>query len=108
MHDIVWSESEKRTARRVFEAALRHELGEIIAEFKARATRVTTPEEMWSVAEYLARKRRAVEQKYDYRYSRLLEVFGVLLSEKRIEEHELGGLGAAKLAVVRRSAGFMN
>jgi len=107
MHDIVWPESEKRVARRVFDAALKHELGEIMAEFKARADRAKTPEEMWSVAEYLAQKRHAIDQKYDYRYSRLLDVFGVLLSEKRIEERELVGLGDAKLAIVRRTAGFL-
>jgi hypothetical protein len=79
-----WSSSEKGIARRVFEAALARELAEAIAEFKARAAAVASPEEMWALEEFLSHTRREIEAKYDYRYSQLDIVFGKLLRERRI------------------------
>lgn len=35
MYELKWSESEKKLARRVFEAALAAELAEVMANFKA-------------------------------------------------------------------------
>ena len=79
MYNLKWSESEKKLSRRVFEAALQAELADIIAKFKAKAAAVTTPDEMWAVQEFLAKHQREIEQKYDYRYSQLLLVFGKLV-----------------------------
>jgi hypothetical protein len=104
MHDLKWSASEKKLAHRVFEAALTAELAEIMADFKARAVSVTEPQEMWPLQEYLARKQREIERKYDYRYSQLLLVFARLLREGRIQEAQLTGLLEEKLAYIRHSA----
>lgn len=104
MSDTPWTESEKKIARRTFEAALQRELAEVMAEFKARAARAKTPEDMWAVQEYLARMQREIDAKYDYRYSQLHIVFGRLLREKRIEDDELKGLTEEKLAYIRRVA----
>jgi hypothetical protein len=104
MHDLKWSASEKKLAHRVFEAALTAELAEIMADFKARAVSVTEPQEMWPLQEYLARKQREIERKYDYRYSQLLLVFARLLREGRIQEAQLTGLSEEKLAYIRHSA----
>ncbi len=71
-HDLKWSQSEKKVARRVYDSALEGELAEIMAEFKARATAVRTPDEMWELEGYLSAKRREIHEKYDYRYSRLI------------------------------------
>lgn len=104
MHDLKWSAAEKKLAHRVFEAALTAELAEIMADFKARATAVTVPHEMWPIEAYLERKRREIDRKYDYRYSQLLLVFARLLREGRIQEAQLTGLSEEKLAYIRRSA----
>ncbi len=104
MPDLKWSEREKKLARQVFESALEHELAETIAEFKAKAAQVTTTEEMWSLQGFLRRKQQGIEAKYDYRYSQLAIVFGMLLREHRIEERDLAGLGEEKLACIRRIA----
>ena len=54
LHDIKWSVSEKKVARRAFEAALESALAEIMSEFKAKAAAVTAPSEMWAkLARYL-------------------------------------------------------
>jgi hypothetical protein len=100
----LWKDSEKKIARRVFEAALQSELAEIVATFKARAAAATKPEDLWEIRSYLADAQRAIESKYDYRYSQLGFVFGRLLREKRITEQDLSGLAEEKLAVIERVA----
>lgn len=96
-----WSESEKRIARQVFEAALQRELAEVMAEFKQRASSATEPGDMWSVEQFLKRARTNIDSKYDYRYSQLLFVFGQLLGEGRISEDDLQGLSEEKLDSIR-------
>ena len=100
--DLNWSQSEKKVARRVYDTALENELAEIIAEFKARASAVETPHEMWELEDYLQNKRRDIQENYDYRYSRLIFAFARLLREKRIREDDLVGLSEEKLSYIRR------
>lgn len=104
MHDLKWSDSEKKLARRVFDAALTAELAEVMAEFKARAAAAAEPNDMWSIEELLRRKRREIDQKYHYRYSQLLFLFGRLLREGRVREAQLSGLSEEKLSYIRSSA----
>jgi len=102
MHDIKWSEAEKQIARRVFNAALQAELAEIMSNFKVQAATIATPDEMWAIQDFLFRKRREIDEKYDYRYSQLLLVFARLVREKRVREEELQGLSAEKLSYINR------
>lgn len=104
MPDTTWKDSEKKIARRVFEAALQSELAEIMARLKARAASAKEPEDMWKIQAYLAHAQRDIESKYDYRYSQLELVFGRLLREKRIEAQDLNGLADEKLAAILRIA----
>ena len=101
-HDLKWSQSEKKVARRVYDSALESELAEIMAEFKARAAAVTTPDAMWELEDYLSGKRRELHEKYDYRYSQLIFTFAWLLREGRIREDDLNGLSEEKLSYIRR------
>jgi hypothetical protein len=96
-----WSQSEKKVARRVFEAALQAELAEVMADFKARAAAAAEPDDMWLIEEYLRDKRREIDRKYDYRYSQLTMVFGILLRQGRIQEAQLLGLAEDKLSSIR-------
>ena len=104
MHDLKWSEREKKIARRVFEAALHQELGEVMAEFKEKAARAEEPDDMWAVEEWLAQRRRDIDTRYDFRYLQLVIVFGRLLREGRITEQQLEGLGEDKLSYIGRIA----
>jgi hypothetical protein len=104
MQEAKWSESEKKIARRVFDAALERELIEVMVEFKARAASAKEPQDMWAVQEYLAHMQREIDSKYDYRYSQLDLVFGRLLREGRVVEQDLSGLSEEKLAYIRRIA----
>jgi Photoprotection regulator fluorescence recovery protein len=104
MPSEVWTDGEKKIARRVFAAALQRELAEVMDEFKSRAANSKQPDDMWAVEEYLAQTRRYIDRKYDYRYSQLNLLFGKLLREKRIEARELNGLAEEKLAYIHRVA----
>lgn len=104
MQETKWTDSEKRIARRVFDVALQRELTTVMAEFKQRSAAAKEPEDMWATEEYLTHMRKAIDSKYDYRYSQLDLVFGRLLREGRIEEHELKGLAEEKLTHIRRVA----
>jgi len=97
-----WNASEKKLARRVFDAALQAELAEVMAEFKQRAARAINPDDMWEIQDYLAQAQRQIDTKYDYRYSQLAFVFGRLLREKRIHLQDLHGLAEEKLETIRR------
>ena len=50
-----------------------------MTEFKRRAAAATTPAEMWDMEDYLWRQRRQIDGMFDYRYSQLLFVFGMLI-----------------------------
>lgn len=104
MHDLKWSELEKKVARRAFEAALTAELAEVMAEFKARAAAAAEPDDLWAIEEHLRHTRREIDEKYDYRYSQLIMVFGRLLREGRIQQSQLAGLAEEKLSYIRRIA----
>jgi hypothetical protein len=104
VHDIKWTNSEKKLARELFESALQKELAEIIAEFKRKAAAVSEPDDLWSLLKRTDWKREEIDQKYDFRYSQLLHVLGHLLREQRITEDELHGLSEEKLAIILRIA----
>ena len=104
MQHATWTEAEKKIARRVFNAALKRELAEVMAEFKSRAADAKDPDDMWSVLEYLAEARQQIDTRYDFRYSQLPIVLGRLLRENRIEEGDLTGLSEEKLAYARAVA----
>ena len=105
MSDGTWKTSEKKIARRVFDAALQSELAEIMARFKLRAASIKEPDDMWEIQTYLAHAQREIDNKYDFRYSQLEIVFGRLLREGRIEDQDLSGLSEEKLSNIRRIAG---
>jgi hypothetical protein len=102
-----WSNSEKKIARRAFEAALDVALAGILAEFKRRAVAVTTSDQMWDMADYLRQQRRQIEDTFDYRYSQLLYVFALLMFNGYLDEAQLAGLSDDKLNEIRRRLASM-
>ncbi|WP_205780747.1 hypothetical protein [Methylocaldum sp. 14B] len=99
--DFKWSDSEKKVARRAFDKALEKECASIMAKFKDMAAKVEKPEDLWAVHDYLTKQRRAIDEKYDYRYSQLIFVFARLLGEKWIDEKDLHCLSAEKLQAIQ-------
>ena len=75
-------------------------MADIMAAFKAKALAVTTPD-MWALQDFLHQRSRVIDDKYDYRYCRLIGVFGCQSREGRGREAQLNGLTEEKLALIR-------
>jgi len=105
-NEPIWSRSEKVIARTAFDAALGRELHEVIQQAKKMASQIQQSSDLWDLEHYLTQRRKEIDRKYDYRYSRLTQVFGRLLYEKRLGEEELGGLREDKLKRIRFLAKF--
>ena len=103
-NEPTWSKSEKVVARTVFDAALKRELCQVMEEAKQKANQIKEPGDMWDLEHYLTERRKEIDRKYDYRYSRLTHVLGRLLHEGRVSEEELRGLGEDKLKSIRSLA----
>jgi hypothetical protein len=103
MHDETWSKAEKDIARRAFDQALSRELAALADEVRLRANAITEPRHIWSLNDFLTRRRREIDHKYDYRYSQLIFVFARLINDGWLKEVELAGLAEDKLAKI----GFM-
>ena len=106
-NEPIWSKSEKAIARTAFDAALNRELQEVMQEAKQMANEIKEPADAWDLEHYLTERRKEINRKYDYRYSELTHVFGRLLSEGRVSEEELRGLGEDKLKPIRSFAKFL-
>lgn len=99
-----WNDKEKKIARRVFDAAVERERTALLAEFRKKAAAAESFDDLWDIQEYLAGRQRALDARYQYRYSQLIIVFGLLLREKRITADELAGLDEEKLSAIRAFA----
>jgi hypothetical protein len=71
------------------------------------ASQIQQSSDLWDLESYLTQRRKEIDRKYDYRYSRLTQVFGKLLHEGRLREEELRGLREDKLDAIRSCAEFL-
>ncbi len=97
IRDLKWSPAEKAIARKAFEQALSREFEAVIRKTKEMAAKIEQPSDLWDLESYLGKRRREIDQQYDYRYSVLPIVFGSLIRKGRITEEELRGLSEDKL-----------
>jgi len=105
MRDIKWTQREKSIARAAFDKAYTNECNRMIETVKQKANNLSGPKGIWELEDYLFNKRKEIDQKYDYRYSVLIHVFGRLAGEGWIEMKDLEGLGEEKIKAVRFLAG---
>ena len=103
-NEPTWSRSEKALARRVFDAALKRELQEVMQEAKQKASLMKEPGDLWRLERYLTQHRKDIDRKYDFCLSRLMPMLGTLSCELRITETELRGLGENKVKAIRSLA----
>ena len=73
-----WSGSDRTIARKVFDAALKRELQSVMQTAKQRAGRIKEPADVWELERYLTQRRKEIDRKYEFRSSRLTQVFGRL------------------------------
>lgn len=101
LDDLRWSPSEKKLARQAYLRAYEKECSTIMGRAKSLIENATGPRDIWLVHDYLTKQRRDTDQKYDYRYSKLIFVFARLLSEGWMSESDLQGLGEDKIAHIK-------
>lgn len=102
MRDWHWSPKEKDVARQAFELALGREKDEVVRQTKERAAGIGDIDQVWDLAYWLIKRRKQIDEKYDYRYSVLPDVFAILLSRNEIGEDQLHGLAQEKLDAIRK------
>ena len=61
-NERLWSRSEKAIARKVFDAALKRELHEVMEEAKQKADQIRKPTEVWELERYLTQRRKAIDK----------------------------------------------
>ena len=105
--DVKWSPSEKKVARKAYDAARNVVLAKVLAEFKAKANAVTTPTDMWAIEDYLREKGRELDAMLDYRYSQLPLVFARLIREGYLDESSLAGLAEDKREGIRKILAYL-
>jgi hypothetical protein len=66
------------------------------------------PADLWQIHDYLTEQRKGTDEKYDYRYSRLIFVFARLLSEGWLKETELEWLQEDKIEKIKFLANGLN
>ena len=106
-NEPIWSRSERVIARAAFDAALGRELHEVIQQAKKMARQIQQSSDLWDLEHYLTQRRKEIDRKYDFRNSRLKDVLGRLLYEKRLGEEDLRGLREDKLKSIRSFAKFL-
>ena len=102
-----WSRSEKAIARKAFDGALQRELQEVIEETQRMAAAITQSADLWKLENHLTKRRKEIDQKYQFRESRRIEVLGRLLHQKRVGAEDLRGLAEDKLKTIRSFAEFL-
>ncbi len=98
MRDLLWSKREKQLARAAFEQALAREAAALVAAVRTKAQAITELDDLWQLEHFLREQRRALEARYDYRYSVLIYVFADLIQAGWLSLDELAGLADDKRA----------
>jgi hypothetical protein len=101
-----WSRSERTIARTAFGTALGRELHEVIQQTQRMSSQIQRSSDLWDLEHYLTQRRKEIDRKYQYQYSRLTDLLGRLLYENRISEEELRGLREDKMEAIRSFAKF--
>jgi hypothetical protein len=95
-NEPIWSRSEKIIARKAFDAALGRELHEVIQETQKMASQIQQSSDLWDLEHYLTQRRKEIDRKYDYRYSRLTHVFGKLYTKNDSARKICAGCGRTR------------
>ena len=97
MNHDKWSKKEKTIARTAFYKAYEKECFQIIERLKKKTLKLSGPEDIWDLNDYLSEIRKEIDKKYDYRYSVLILVFSKLLKQKWLNIEDLKGLSSDKI-----------
>jgi Photoprotection regulator fluorescence recovery protein len=105
--DFAWSKAEKQIARRAFDAAYAKECHAIRARVQQMLRDGHDIRVIWQIHDYLSEQRKQTDRKYVYRYSRLIDVFAILLIEGWHSESDLNGLSEGKITKIKDLASYL-
>ena len=97
MNHDKWSKKEKKIARTAFDKAYEKECFQIIEKLKKKTLKLSGPEDIWDLHDYLSEIRKEIDEKYDYRYSVLILIFSKLLKQQWLNIEDLEGLSSDKI-----------
>jgi len=106
MVEEIWSKAEKKVARKIFDEAFERENGIIIEKIRELASKANSYEDILAIRKYINSSIKSLNQTYDYRYSQLINVFGLLLATGMISENELNSFSRDKADMIKNIAGF--
>jgi hypothetical protein len=98
-----WSPTEKKIARRAFDAAYERETAAIMEELRGRVGGMKSAKDLWQIEDFLRERRDEVDWKYDYRYSQLIYMFSILHHQGFLLEADLAGLSPDKIEAVKHT-----
>jgi len=96
-----WSATEKKIARRAFDAAHERETAAVMEELRRKVAGMKSAKDLWEIENFLYNRRDEVDEKYDYRYSQLIYVFSILHYQGFLAEADLAGLSPDKIEAVK-------
>lgn len=99
-----WSNTEKILARQAYDRAYERECTKIFDKVQEMLSYIEDPKEIWKVDDYLRKKRREMDAKYDYKYSMLIIIFGKLMKEGLIVDSDINDLSRDKIDSIKRIA----
>jgi hypothetical protein len=98
MHDIKWTKVEKKTARKAFDLAYNRECTDLIKKIQSKAEKLSAPENVWNLHDFMKKEIGNIGKAYDYRYSVLLRVLARLIRDEWLKIDDLEGLSEDKLS----------
>ncbi|MBU0558614.1 MAG: hypothetical protein KJ799_02585 [Bacteroidetes bacterium] len=101
IREFKWTPSEKKIARASFDLAYNREMEELKNQIYEKVAKIKENKDIWSLHDYLTTRRDWVDEKYDYRYSQLIRVFGILIREGYLSIDDLNGLDEEKIEAIR-------
>jgi hypothetical protein len=107
MNHDKWSKKERSIARTAFKKAYEKECNQIIGKLKEKSNKLSDPEDIWELHDYLSEIRKEMDEKFDYRYSVLIMVFARLLKQKYLQVEDFEGLTEDKIDRIENLAGIL-
>jgi len=95
-----WSKAEKKIAKQAFDLAYKRKCQKIIEQIKKR--KLSNNEDIWTLGDYIHKKRKEIDRKFDYRYSQLILVFSTFIKENLLSLEDLAGLNNEKIDTINK------
>lgn len=104
--EFKWSANEKKIARTAFDSAFKTEMANLKIELVKKVSKDMSNKEVWELEDFISEKRKEIDFKFDYRYSKLIRVFRILVGEGLLSLKDLEGLSDEKIDAIKIFSGF--